>query len=79
MKKTTIFLNTISDVKSFVNIVCKYDFSVDLVSGRYSVDAKSIMGIFSLDLSRPVELEVHSTDEAACERFFEEIKQFTIK
>lgn len=51
-----ISLATINDVKDFVNMVMKYDFEVDLVSGRYAVDAKSIMGIFSLDLSKPIEL-----------------------
>lgn len=50
MKKVTVSLASINDVKSFVNIVSKYDFDVDLISGRYVVDAKSIMGIFSLDL-----------------------------
>ena len=79
MKKTTIFLNTISDVKNFVNIACKYDFSADLVSGRYSVDAKSIMGIFSLDLSKPVELEGHGGDDKACAKFFGEIAPYIVK
>ncbi len=79
MKRTTIFLNTISDVKNFVNIACKYEFSADLVSGRYSVDAKSIMGIFSLDLSRPVDLEVHGGGESEYASFFEEIKPYIIK
>ena len=51
MTKATVSLQAINDVKDFVNIVMKYDFDIDLVSGRYAVDAKSIMGIFSLDLS----------------------------
>jgi len=62
MKKVTVSLASINDVKSFVNIVSKYDFDVDLISGRYVVDAKSIMGIFSLDLSKPIDVEV-MTDE----------------
>lgn len=57
-----ISLPAINDVKEFVNILMTYDFDVDLVSGRYAVDAKSIMGIFSLDLSKPIELNAH-TDE----------------
>ena len=69
-------LNTINDVKGFVNIVCKYDFDVDLISGRYAIDAKSIMGIFSLDLSKPIKLEAH-TDEPS--KFFEEIKPFVVE
>ena len=51
MTTKTISLNTIVDVKEFVNTVARYDFEVDLVSGRYHIDGKSIMGIFSLDLS----------------------------
>ena len=73
MKTTTILLNTINDVKVFVNAVSKYDFDVDLISGRYAVDAKSIMGIFSLDLSKPITVEIHSDD---CDKLLEEIKQF---
>ena len=54
MKSVVIKLDTINDVKNFVNTVSKYDFDVDLVSGRYAVDAKSIMGMFSLDLAKPI-------------------------
>ena len=61
MKSVTILLNTINDVKVFVNMVSKYDFDVDLISGRYAVDAKSIMG------------EIHSDN---CEKFLEEIKPY---
>ena len=57
-----IMLATINDVKTFVNEVSKYDFDVDLVSGRYAVDAKSIMGIFSLDLSKVIEMQIHGDD-----------------
>lgn len=73
MKSVTIQLNTINDVKQFVNIVSKCDYDVDLISGRYAVDAKSIMGIFSLDISKPIKLEAHSEDTDA---FFGEIKAF---
>ena len=52
MKTVKISLNSIDKVKSFVNEVTKYDYDFDLVSGRYVIDAKSIMGIFSLDLSK---------------------------
>ena len=54
MKSYEIFLKTIIDVKNFVNAINDFDFDLDLVSGRYVVDAKSIMGIFSLDLSKPM-------------------------
>lgn len=62
MKSVTIRLNTINDVKQFVNTVCKCDYDVDLISGRYAVDAKSIMGIFSLDISKPIDLNIHNAD-----------------
>lgn len=63
MKTVRISLNSIDKVKSFVNDLSKFDVDFDLVSGRYVIDAKSIMGLFSLDLSKPVRVEVHGTDE----------------
>ena len=63
MKTFNLLLSSINDVKDFVNTVSKYDFDVDLTSGRYVVDAKSIMGIFSLDLMNKIELTAH-TDNA---------------
>ena len=68
MKSYEIFLRTIIDVKNFVNAINDFDFDLDLVSGRYVVDAKSIMGIFSLDLSRPITLRVFSDDVAELEK-----------
>ncbi len=64
MKTVQISLNSIDKVKSFVNEITKYDFDFDLISGRYVIDAKSIMGIFSLDLSKPIQLNIHVEDEA---------------
>ena len=75
MKAFNIMLKSINDVKDFVNIVNKYDFDIDLTSGRYIVDAKSIMGIFSLDLSKPIRVEVH-IDE--CGNFCDEINNFIV-
>lgn len=75
MKTFNIMLKSINDVKDFVNIVNKYDFDVDLTSGRYIVDAKSIMGIFSLDLSKPIKVETHADN---AETFFSEIKPFVV-
>lgn len=60
MKTVRISLNSIDKVKSFVNDISKYEFDFDLVSGRYVIDAKSIMGIFSLDLSKPIDLNIHT-------------------
>ena len=62
MKTVEISLNSIDKVKSFVNDISKFDFDFDLVSGRYVIDAKSIMGIFSLDLSKPIDLNIHASD-----------------
>jgi len=62
MKNFMVHLKSINDVKEFVRIVNSFDYDVDLVSGRYIVDAKSIMGIFSLDLAKPIEVEVHNQD-----------------
>lgn len=62
MKTVTINLGSIDKVKSFVNDIAKFDSDFDLVSGRYVIDAKSIMGIFSLDLSKPIELNIHNED-----------------
>ena len=61
MKTVKISLNSIDKVKSFVNDLTKFDTDFDLVSGRYVIDAKSIMGIFSLDLSKPIDLNIHSS------------------
>ncbi len=64
MKTVQISLNSIDKVKSFVNDITKFNNDFDLVSGRYVIDAKSIMGIFSLDLSKPIDLNVHAEDNA---------------
>ena len=67
MKTVQISLNSIDKVKSFVNDITKFDVDFDLVSGRYVIDAKSIMGIFSLDLSQPLRLDIHDDEQAdAC-------------
>ena len=64
MKTVDISLNSIDKVKSFVNDINRFDCDFDLVSGRYVIDAKSIMGIFSLDLSKPITLNIHA--EGTC-------------
>ena len=63
MKTIRISLNSIDKVKSFVNTLSKFDTDFDLVSGRYVIDAKSIMGIFSLDLSKPIDLNIHAEND----------------
>ena len=63
MKTVKISLNSIEKAKSFVNAITRFDVDFDLVSGRYVIDAKSIMGIFSLDLSKPIDLNIHANEE----------------
>jgi len=74
--KKQILLASINDVKNLVNIVNRYDFDVDLVSGRYVIDAKSIMGIFSLDLSVPIGLEANCSEDHP---FWKEIAPFVVE
>ena len=76
MYETTISLQAINDVKDFVNTVMLFNYDIDLVSGRYAVDAKSIMGIFSLDLSKPIKLQAHTEDSEA---LIKAIDKFIVK
>ena len=78
MHTFNVSLKSINDVKDFVNIVNKYKFDVDMTSGRYVVDAKSIMGIFSLDLSKPIRVEVHSKKPEDCDRFYNEVQGLVV-
>lgn len=77
MKTVKISLNSIDKVKAFVNDVTKFDTDFDLVSGRYVIDAKSIMGIFSLDLSKPIELNIHAS-EAEMDNILAALKDYVI-
>ena len=77
MKTVQISLNSIDKVKSFVNSITQFDFDFHLISGRYVIDAKSIMGIFSLDLSKPIELAIHS--EANIDEIMEVIKPYLVE
>ena len=63
MKTVRVCLDSIDKVKGFVNDISRFNTDFDLISGRYVIDAKSIMGIFSLDLSKPNELTIHESDE----------------
>ena len=76
MKTVQISLNSIDKVKSFVNDITKFDCDFDLVSGRYVIDAKSIMGIFSSDLSKPIDLNIHA--EENLDAVMEVIKAYTV-
>ena len=76
MKTIRISLNSIDKVKSFVNDLAKFDADFDLVSGRYVIDAKSIMGIFSLDLSNPIDLNIHAG--AGLDTILETLKPYMV-
>ncbi len=73
MKSVTIRLSLVENVNKFANIVSRYPFEMDLRAGRHVVDAKSILGIFSLDLSRPITLDIYEDD---CDSLLEEIRPF---
>jgi phosphotransferase system HPr-like phosphotransfer protein len=75
VRNFSVHLNSIADVKRFVNAACDQPFDIDIVSGRYVIDAKSIMGIFSLDLSKPIDVEVHGTEEDG-RVFYESVREF---
>ncbi|MBR4318980.1 MAG: HPr family phosphocarrier protein [Oscillospiraceae bacterium] len=76
MTTTKIQLTNFADVQNFVNTITKFAFDIDLVSGRYIVDAKSIMGIYSLDLNQPIELRAHTED---AEELFAQIEKYIAK
>ena len=76
MKEAQIILSNIQDIREFVNQVIMLDYEVDLVQGRYVIDAKSIMGIFSLDLLSPITVIAHTESGAD---FFEKIAKFCAK
>ena len=73
MKEMLIKLSTVADIRDFVNEVILTTYEVDLVQGRYVIDAKSIMGIFSLDLLSPITLKAHTEN---AEEFFSRISAF---
>ena len=77
MKSVKISLNSIDKVKSFVNTIARYDLDFDLVSGRYVIDAKSIMGIFSLDLSKPIDLNIHG--DAGIDDVLADLKPYIVE
>jgi len=77
MKTVKICLNSIDKVKAFVNDITKFETDFDLVSGRYVIDAKSIMGIFSLDLSKNIDLNIHAEDNV--ESILEALKPYIVE
>ena len=75
MKSVMIRLSLVENVNKFVNIVSRYPFEMDLRAGRHVVDAKSLLGIFSLDLSKPISLEVYADE---CDDLMEDIRRFMV-
>ncbi len=76
MKEFKVKIVTIDDVKKFVSTVMTFNYDIDIISGRYAIDAKSIMGIFSIDLSKELKLVAHSDDTAELEKA---IAEFIVK
>lgn len=76
MKTVKINLGHAEDVKKFVTLVNDYPYDLDLRSGRHVVDAKSILGIFSLDLSKPVFLDINSNE---CDDILKALESFIVK
>ena len=80
MKKVSfdVKLNNMDDVKDFINEICKHPFDAELRSGKYNVDAKSIMGVFSLDLSHPVELTISNASDKDVAAFKDAISEMIV-
>ena len=76
MNTVTVNLNGIEAVKRFNTVVSTFYSEIDIVKGRYVIDAKSIMGIFSLDLSKPIDVVIHSRNEDEIVRFYDVMKEF---
>ena len=76
MKSVNIKLSLAENVKSFVNVVNRYPYDVDLRAGRHVVDAKSILGIFSIDLSRPIRMDIYSDD---CDDLINALEDYIVK
>lgn len=76
MKSVEIRINTINDIRTFVDLAARCSFEVDLASARYTVNGKSIMGVASLDKSKPLTVTMHTDDEAQCAEFLAQLKPF---
>ena len=79
MTNVKVRLSSIQDVRTFVDTVTKYNIDIDLSSGRYIVDAKSIMGIFSLDLLNPINLTAHTNDTSEEKALLDDLKSFIVE
>ena len=76
MIKTTVILNDMNKMKRFIDKVFRFESNIDAVKERYVVNAKSVMGLFSLDLSEPIELRLYSANEDEMVKFINDMKEF---
>lgn len=76
MVKVIVNLNEITKLNGFINVVTTFESDVDAIRGHYVIDAKSILGMMSLDLSKPLEIALNSDDEAEIARFIEVMKKY---
>lgn len=76
MVKTKVKIDSVSDAKQFVGICSAVDFNVELIAAPYIINGKSIMGIFSLDLSKPIDMEAYCEDG---DEFVERISSFVVQ
>ena len=74
--KVTVNLNEVAKVNKFVNEVTKFESDIDIISGRYVCDGKSLLAIFSYDLSKPVDIEIHSDSKEEIRKFYEVMEEF---
>lgn len=77
-KEYWIELDTIDGAKQLNAIALSYEEDIDIIKGRYVIDAKSILGIFSLDISKPVKIKIHSDDLSILDKFYQDIKDFVL-
>ena len=74
--QVTVYLNDFMKAKNFTQAVSKFESDIDMVRGRYVIDAKSIVGIYTLDLSEPIDVVLNSDDNEEIDRFYEVMKEF---
>lgn len=74
-----VLLNTIDKVKRFTNIANQFDCDVDVIQGRYIISGKSVMGVFSLNLTETVTVEIESNDEKEIDKFLKKMEEFRKK
>ena len=79
MKSVEIRINTINDIRTFVDLAARCSFEVDLASARYTVNGKSIMGVASLDKSKALTVLMHVDDDTQCADFVARLKPFMVE